>query len=149
MEPEAIVNAREEHLEEIRVLIESWLKVRSEPPSVRDINNQYTKWKLIYESYPFKFLPPELFHNPLFESLKEHIPDEELWQGFEIWNSSLTDYLGKCFQLIEKLGKLVAKFSDCERTDDFIKPVFSQLDYFQKFRVWPDALVFHTRKNEL
>ena len=107
------------------------------------------KWKAICEAHPVTFLPQDLLHNPLFESLREHLPDKELWQGFETWNSSLSNYIYKCFQLIKKLENLVTQFSDCERTNDFTRPIFSQLDYFQQFGLWPDEPVFHTGKSAL
>lgn len=81
--------AKEEHLAEIRSLIEEWR------------NRLDTSWfgTISFEtpSRPMQ----DLEHNPLFSSLEEHLPFPNLWQDYSVWTAKMENYVDGCKELLK------------------------------------------------
>jgi len=79
-----------QHLAEIRIMIEQWK------------NNLATPWfgKISFET---SSRPTGDFeHNPLFRSLREHLPFPTLWRDYSSWTDKVEKYMNGCKSLLEE-----------------------------------------------
>ena len=96
-----VVKARKEHLSEIRALIE---KLRNFQQLVfMDHKQAFANSK--GDSQPTEV---EAFENePLYASLKEHIPISAFWKDYSIWRDSWASYIFECNQFWRFISKEV------------------------------------------
>jgi len=79
-----------QHLAEIRTTIEQWN------------NTLKTPWfgKISFET---DSRPAEgIEHNPLFRSLREHLPFPTLWRDYSNWTDKVEKYINDCKSLLEE-----------------------------------------------
>jgi hypothetical protein len=81
------------HLSEIRRTIEQW-KSSLETPSFNAVS-------LETASRP----TASLEHNPLFGSLREHLPFATLWRDYTTWTEKVENYIDSCKKLLEETRK--------------------------------------------
>lgn len=85
-----IAKSKEEHLTEVRSLMEQWLEVMK-TPQIHDVT--------LETPCPFEILQA----NPLFECLREHLPFRSLWLNYYLWTDKTTHYLDSCQSLIREI----------------------------------------------
>ena len=91
-----------EHLAEIRTTVEQW-KNSLEMPWFGTI------------SFETGSRPAEgLEHNPLFSSLREHLPFTSLWRDYSSWTDKVEKYIDSCKRLLEETQQEAKSSSDPE-----------------------------------
>lgn len=85
-----IAKAQEEHLAEICGLIEKW-KDAVRTPQIDEVS-----LNTLLPTY-------DIEANPLFQYLREHLPNRNLWDNYSCWASKLNEYLFKCKRLIKEI----------------------------------------------
>jgi len=91
-----------EHLAEIRTTIEQWK------------NSLETPWFGTISFETGSRPTGGLEHNPLFNSLREHLPFPTLWRDYSIWADKVENYIDSCKGLLEETRKEANKSSDPE-----------------------------------
>ncbi len=98
---EIIKDALLGHHAEIRALIEQW---KNTPRTPRPD-----------EVYPGTISPVDTIKaNPIFLSLREHLPFPTLWKNHLIYVNKLDDYIARCNNLREEVAKKVKKWNGVE-----------------------------------
>jgi len=92
-----IQKALEEHQNEIRQLIQEWNNSLT-IPIMKDVSVDMPS--------PIKSVKA----NPLFDSLKHHIPDKSLWDNHSTWDKNMDDYLSTINQLRNEMASTIAKW---------------------------------------
>ncbi len=112
---EILKDALAGHLAEIRSLIEQWQSVLTVPP--------------IHEVSPE--IIPQMCHiesNPLFNSLKEHVPSPTLWRNYAIWDNKLKEYINGYEKLMRDIKEEAGKWEEVRRvTESFSEPILKRL----------------------
>ena len=91
-----LVRAKQEHMDNIRGLIEEWRDAVETP--------KIDKMSLTGEGYlrlPFSKL--EYQFNPLFNCLREHLAFPTLWQNHSLWIRKIPSYFDSCKNLIKEI----------------------------------------------
>jgi len=92
-----IIDAKKQHMGEIQDLIKRW----SETIWTCDIQH--------YEYYEHQKLI-DIQKKPLFQALKKHVPDENLWKNYNDWCNKYETYLLACYELRKKIKKEAFQF---------------------------------------
>lgn len=79
-----------QHLAEIRTTIEQWNNTLKTP--------WFGKISFETESRP----AGDFEHNPLFRSLREHLPFPTLWRDYSSWTDKVEKYINDCKSLLEE-----------------------------------------------
>ncbi|MFC2122111.1 hypothetical protein ACFLRP_00290 [Bacteroidota bacterium] len=145
-----IVNeARKEHLQDIHREIEQYIKYftkfNKELPSFGHFFLNLIYWKVYYQNPQYHGISG----SPLFESIKEHLPIDNLWNLYSKWCSAFPKYLYDSFKYIKRLERSSKSFLDCELTRQFLYPIVNGLRYRQENHLWPDEISFETRIDTL
>jgi hypothetical protein len=88
---EILKNALSDHLEEIRKIIDNW-KTSISTPSIVSIK---------LDTSPIPTQDAEA--NPLFNSLKGHLPFPTLWKNYALWKNKVTIYITSCQRVMKKI----------------------------------------------
>jgi len=112
---EILKDALASHLAEVRSLIEQWQSIITVP--------------LMYEVFPetaSRARPLE--SNPLFKSLKEHVPSPTLWRNYAIWINKLKEYINGCEKLKQDRVGEAGKWGELRPVaKSFFKPILKRL----------------------
>jgi len=96
------LKAKEEHINEIRNLIEKW---ENAIPEVQlDIPSDFRGYSA------GSLLPIELHkinQQTMFKCLRQHLPFDDLWQSYTIWKTSFSEYIKKSLDLNFSVSKQV------------------------------------------
>lgn len=79
-----------QHLEAVKDLIEQW-KSDIHTPNVSRIGPEFSK------------VPVPSEDNPLFNSLRKHLPNQNMWRNYESWKAATKKYADSCKQLRTKI----------------------------------------------
>jgi hypothetical protein len=111
----ALQKALEEHLDEIRSLIEQWKNNLNAP--------------LIFQVYLDASHSMSVIEgNPLFGCLKKHLPFGSLWQDYSIWKNRVDDYLKCCKRLIREIKEEGKNWQNVIRiANGFHEPILRRL----------------------
>lgn len=121
-----VAKAQEEHLSEIRSLIEKW-KERLHTMTIRnaclsDPNSVVIPLELLLEQYQSHTYNVEI--NPLFGSLKEHLPFPMLWQDYSAWLKNEFDYFHNCESLTKQIADRITRCQEVLMLGkDFVGPI--------------------------
>jgi len=111
----AVAKAKEEHLTEVRSLIEQ-LKTALVTPQIHDV------WLGIVS--PIHAIESD----PLFRSLKKHLPSKILWKDYSSYNKKMTQYLVSYNSLSKEISEIVGKWPGVkEVTRDAARPILAQI----------------------
>ena len=136
--------AREEHMTEIRILIEQWLEViPNDPPGVIELDQwSFNRWGLptgvssITGNYQFKLL-------------KEHLPYESFWNNYSEWEALFLEYIAACVKIEGEIRHQGEAWPNILRLEkDFEKPILTQIFckqmhqelYELRFRIYGNRL---------
>jgi len=90
---EILKDALVDHLAEVRTLIGDWNDSLS-TPLVGSIHFEMP-------SIPTQHIED----NPLFNSLKEHLPFPTLWRNYRSWKANVRSYIEGCQQVMKEIGE--------------------------------------------
>lgn len=79
-----------QHLEAVKDLIEQW-RSDIDTPIVPQIGLEFSRIHVPSED------------NPLFNSLRKHLPNQNIWQNYESWKAATNEYVDSCKQLHTKI----------------------------------------------
>jgi hypothetical protein len=97
-----LADSQAQHLAEIRTTIEQWK------------NSLVTPWFGTI-SFETGSRPTEgLEYNPLFKSLREHLPFPTLWRDYSIWADKVENYIDSCKALLEETQREANNSQDPE-----------------------------------
>jgi len=106
---EILKDALTSHLAEVRSLIEEWGSARRAPE--------------IYQVYKDTGVPTQTIEaNPLFESVKEHLPFPTLWRDYSAWKKKIGEYINSCKELRRKIRESW-KIGETELAFSFEEPI--------------------------
>ncbi len=91
-----------QHLAEIRTTIEQWK------------NSLETPWFGTISFETGSRPTGGLEHNPLFNSLREHLPFPTLWRNYSSWTDKVENYIDSCRRLLEETRKEAINSPDPE-----------------------------------
>jgi len=91
-----------EHLAEIRTTIEQWKDTLETP------------WFGAISFERGSRSAGGLEHNPLFNSLREHLPFPTLWRDYSSWTEKVENYIDSCKKLLEETRKEAENSPDPE-----------------------------------
>jgi hypothetical protein len=112
---EILKDALASHLAEIRGLIEKWQNIIAVPLIYRVAQETSSR------EHPIE-------SNPLFSSLKEHIPSPTLWRNYAIWADKRKEYLSACEKLRHEMIAEAEKWGTLRLvTPSFSEPIFKRL----------------------
>ena len=139
-----LTKVREEHMAEIRILIEQWLEViPNDPPGVTELGQwSFNRWGLptgvnsITGNYQFKLL-------------REHLPYENFWNNYSEWEALFLEYIVACVKIEEEIRHQGEAWPNILRLgEDFEKPILSQI-FSKQMHQELDELRFRTYGNRL
>jgi len=112
---EILKDALASHLAGIRSLIEQWQSVLTVPP-IQEVSPEIITRMRHIES------------NPLFNSLKEHLPSPTLWRNYAIWDNKLKEYINGCEKLMRDIEEEAGKWEKVRRVNgSFSEPILKRL----------------------
>lgn len=112
---EILKDALASHLAEIRGLIEQWQSIVT-VPAIHKVSPDIIPRTRHTES------------NPLFNSLKEHVPSPTLWRNYAIWDNKLKEYINGCEKLMRDIEEEAGKWGKIRRlTESFSEPILKRL----------------------
>jgi excisionase family DNA binding protein len=118
-----LLKAKEEHLTEIRDLIERWLEaIPNDPPGVNELGSwSFNRWGL---PTGFNSITGEY----LFKSVREHLPYEEFWDNYTTWEKLFIEYIHACVDIEQEIRRKGEAWSlKPELCKDFEEPILSQI----------------------
>jgi len=112
---EIIKDALLDHHAEIRTLIEQW---KNTPRTPRPD-----------EVYPVTLSPVDTIKaNPIFISLRDHLPFPTLWHNYSVYVKKLDDYIAGCNNLREEVKKKVKNWNGVEDVlENVAQPILRQI----------------------
>jgi len=112
---EILKDALAGHLAEIHSLIEQWQSIVAVPP-IHEVSPEIISRTRQIES------------NPLFKSLKEHLPSPTLWRNYAIWDNKRKEYIIGCEKLMRDIKEEAGKWEKARRvTESFSEPILKRL----------------------
>jgi hypothetical protein len=73
-----------QHLEAVKDLISQWMS-EIDTPIISQIGPEFSR-----------ILVPSSEGHPLFDSLKQHLPNQNIWKDYESWKATLENYIDLC-----------------------------------------------------
>ena len=118
-----LTKVREEHMAEIRILIEQWLEVLpNDPPGV----NEFGQW--CFNRYGLPTGLGSIEGNFQFKLLKEHLPYDNFWDNYSNWEALYLEYKDACIKIKERIRDQGEVWPNILRLGkDFEEPILSQI----------------------